>query len=376
MLNQCDAEYHRLLQYILDNGREKTDRTGTGTIGVFGLQGRFDLQKQFPILTTKKVFMKGITHELLWFLKGDNNIKYLVDNDVHIWDDWPYKRYVEACDVDDASVNKWCRPNQDGTCSIMTREEFIYEIKEDKEFAEKWGDLGEGTYGGMWRGFPYHTTDFKIKDANADFIDVEQIVETGYIDQIAKVIKTLKTRPDDRRIIVSAWHPHWVDNCALPPCHALFQFNTVPLTQAERVAWAIDWARVKNGRRFDNIYPTTEQLDEWGVPKYGLSCQLYQRSADFALGSPFNITSYALLTHMVAQCVNMIPWEFVYTLGDSHIYKNHIDGVKEQLTRIESKSNPQLQLNPDIKNIDDFKFEDIKILNYESWPKIHFDISV
>ena len=262
-------QYLDLMQKVLNEGQKKSDRTGTGTLSIFGHQMEFDLSDGFPLVTTKKVHLKSIVHELIWFLQGSTNISYLKENGVSIWDEW----------------------------------------------ADEKGDLGP-VYGAQWRSWP---------DGN-----------NGTIDQIQNLIQGIKTNPDSRRHIVSAWNPALVDEMALPPCHSLFQF-----------------------------YVANEKL----------SCQLYQRSADIFLGVPFNIASYALLTHMVAHVCNLKTGKFVHTFGDAHLYLNHLDQAKLQLSR-DTKMLPQLKLNSEIKNIFDFKFEDIEITNYESHPSISAPIAV
>ena len=272
---------------------------------VFGRQIRFDLSKGFPLLTTKKVFLRGIIHELLWFLKGDSNIKYLIDQDVHIWDEWAYKRYK--------------------TQNSMSQQELIEKIKKlpkDHPFVKKWGDLGN-VYGVQWR--RWKTSDKRV------------------IDQLAWAISELKTTPFRKSIVVSAWNPEFIyemaapqKSMALPPCHTLFQFN------------------VNNGR---------------------LSLQLYQRSADSFLGVPFNIASYSLFTMMIAQVVGLRPGEFVHTFGDVHIYSNHMTQVKEQLKR-KPRPFPRLNLNPRVKNIDDFKIEDFTLEGYNPYPPIKGEVTV
>ena len=303
-------QYLELLQDIKTNGTEKSDRTGTGTKSVFGRQLRFDLANGFPAVTTKKLFMRAITHELLWFLQGQTNIKYLVDNDVHIWDEWPYRAYLIATGmaVPSAASDEW----------KIGIKEFATSIKEDSDFAVAHGELGP-VYGSQWRKWP---------DGNG-----------GHIDQIQRAVEAILTTPDSRRIIVSAWNVAEVDEMAkagLPPCHTMFQFY------------------VADGK---------------------LSCQLYQRSADTFLGVPFNIASYALLTHMMAQVTGLKVGEFVHTFGDTHLYLNHLEQVNEQLSR-EPKPLPSLWLNPDITSIFDFKFEDIRLDGYESWPAIKAPIAV
>ena len=262
-------QYLDLLDRILKEGAEKTDRTGTGTISVFGHQMRFDLQAGFPLLTTKKLHLKSIIYELLWFLKGDTNVKYLQDHGVRIWNEW----------------------------------------------ADEHGELGH-IYGYQWRSWPRP--------------------DGSHLDQITQVIHDIKNTPDSRRLIVSAWNAGDIENMALAPCHALFQFYVV------------------NGR---------------------LSCQLYQRSADTFLGVPFNIASYALLTMMIAQVCGLQAGEFVHTLGDAHIYLNHIEQVKMQLTR-EPRKLPQMSINPDVKDIFNFKYEDFELIGYNPHPHIKGEISV
>jgi thymidylate synthase len=262
-------QYHDLLQHILDKGVTKEDRTGTGTISVFGYQMRFDLNEGFPALTTKKLHLRSIIHELLWFLKGDTNIQYLKDNNVSIWDEW----------------------------------------------ADENGNLGP-VYGSQWRSWP--TADGR------------------HIDQIKKVVDQLKNNPDSRRIIVSAWNVGEIENMKLPPCHAFFQFY------------------VAEGK---------------------LSCQLYQRSADTFLGVPFNIASYALLTIMMAQVCGLQPGDFVHTLGDAHLYSNHLEQARLQLTR-DFRPLPTMKINPEVKDIFDFKFEDFELVGYDPHPHIKAAVAV
>jgi thymidylate synthase len=274
-------QYIELCKTILEKGHKKEDRTGTGTISLFGYQMRFDLNEGFPLLTTKKVHLKSVIHELLWFISGSTNIKYLVDNDVRIWNDWPYKAYQESSEFKGETI-----------------EEFAQKIKESDEFAKKWGNLGP-VYGKQWR----------------DFNGVDQL--KGLIDEI-------KRNPNSRRLILSAWNPKDVPDMALPPCHCLVQFY------------------VNDGK---------------------LSCQLYQRSADVFLGVPFNIASYSLLTMMIAQECNLGLGDFVHTLGDAHIYLNHVEQVEKQIKR-SLRPLPKMHLNPNVKSVFDFKYEDFELTDY------------
>ena len=262
-------EYHDLLRLVLEQGQKRRDRTGVGTLSVFGAQARFDLRQSFPLLTTKKLHLRSIIYELLWFLRGDTNVRYLNEHGVTIWDEW----------------------------------------------ADENGDLGR-VYGAQWRDW---------RGTNG-----------AHVDQIKNVIDQIKSKPDSRRLIVSAWNPAEIEQMALPPCHVLFQFY------------------INNGE---------------------LSCQLYQRSADLFLGVPFNIASYSLLTLMVAQITNLRAGDFVHTFGDLHLYQNHLEQAREQLAR-KCRPLPQMRLNPDVKNICDFQFEDFELLGYDPYPSIKAPIAV
>jgi thymidylate synthase len=374
--NYTDAAYFDLIQLILEEGRIKKNRTGVNTIGVFGAQAKFDVRMDaFPILTTKKVWFKGIVHELLWFISGSTNIKYLVDNDVHIWDEWAYARYAKT---PLASLKEWDMHEER---RHFTQDEFISKIKACElynrdmnnwtmaQFAIVWGDLGEGTYGSMWRHFPCY------ENANLD-------PQVEYVDQLKKVIETLKTNPDDRRMIVSAWNPYLVDSCALPPCHVLLHFNTEEPTLDER----IEIVRQRNPGvstydgmgglgSLDIVAKETGWSDAHGVPKRRVNLLLYQRSLDASIGGPFNFTSYSLLLAMVAHCVGMEPGEFTWSIGDCHVYENQIPMVKEQLTRT-PRVLPKLRLNPDVKDLFSFRYEDIKLIGYDPHPAIKMPVAV
>lgn len=347
--------YLNLLQDVLDNGKLKKNRTGIDTIGVFGRQARFDLSQGFPLLTTKKMFWRGVVHELLWFISGSTNIKYLVDNDVHIWDEWAYKRYCEAVWRQYGKGNPSYQP--------LTQDNWL-KYGDEESFG-----LGEGTYGGMWRAFPYQK--FTNNEVFESF--------SGTVDQLKNVIEKLKANPNDRRLIVSAWHPYWVDHCALPPCHVLFHFNTEELTLEERYK-----IYRQNPIKYEINLPSffmphfdvrlEESLDKMKVEKRRLNCLLYQRSCDTFLGVPFNIASYALLTEMVAKCCNMVAGEFIHTYGDLHIYTNHVEQCKLQLSR-EPMTLPTLKLAQKT-DLFDFKFEDISLDDYNCYPAIKAEVAV
>ena len=299
-------QYLDLIKQIRDHGVKKEDRTGTGTQSIFGHQMRFDLSQGFPLVTTKKVHLKSILHELLWFIRGDTNIRYLVENGVGIWNDWPYQSWLRET-------------GQEAAYPMYSLEwkakmkEFIQRIKEDEQFAQQYGDLGP-VYGHQWRNFEG-------------------------VDQLAQVVEEIKSNPDSRRLIVSAWNPKDIPvmvKSGLPPCHSLFQFY------------------VTEGR---------------------LSCQLYQRSADVFLGVPFNIASYAILTLMIAQVTGLEPGDFVHTFGDAHLYSNHMDQVEELLSR-DTYPLSTLAINPNVDNLFDFVFEDFELRDYQSHGPISAPVAV
>jgi thymidylate synthase len=381
--NLVDEEYFRLLKTILIEGRLKKNRTGINTLGVFGKQAKFDVDLDaFPILTTKKVWFKGIVHELLWFIKGDTNIKYLVDNDVHIWDDWAFVPYKKTpLNQLKESEKQWDLINSQGYIH-KSQDDFIATIKTDPDFAKTWGELGVGTYGGMWRAFPAGVTElqpvqYQTMDGHPD--GSWSVPVPVVVDQLQKVITKLIQNPDDRRMIVSAWHPYFVDHCALPPCHCLFHFNTEELTIEERLLLAPSSVKDRAAHvavdAYDKEGTYSDELTKAGIPTRRLNVLLYQRSCDFCLGIPYNVTSYSLLLAMVAHCVNMHPGTFTHTYGDLHIYENHMEGIKLQLTR-ESMPLPKLWLNPEVKDLFAFKYDDIKLIDYKSHPKIEFQVAV
>lgn len=347
-------QYHDLLQRILDHGVEKTDRTLTGTISIFGPQMRFNLAEGFPLVTTKKVHLKSIIYELLWLLKGDTNIKYLVDNGVNIWNDWPYAAYHKHCQ------------GQAETTLVMSQERFVAAVKNDAAFATRWGDLGP-VYGAAWRRW---ATYLEHPDGS--------VTKGEPIDQIAEAVRMLKTHPDSRRIIINAWNVADLGKMALTPCHAMFQFYTAPLSTYQRLGYVEKNLPELQEKLIElDLRPSQhdEFLDEHQVPLFRLDCQLYQRSADTMLGVPFNIASYALLTLMMAQVVNMVPGELVWTGGDCHLYSNHLEQARLQLTR-EPRALPSMNLNPEVKDIFAFKIEDFTLTGYNPHPPIKAPVAV
>ncbi len=337
-MNNIDKQYQSLLKDILENGVEKKDRTGTGTLSVFGRQIRHNMTEGFPLLTTKKMYFKGVVTELLWFLRGDTNIKYLVDNDCHIWDGDAYKNYVNKISLQ----NKWedvlssMNVKTIGQQGLLSKEEFINKIKTDDEFAKKWGELGP-IYGKQWRSWkqfiPYNVTENNCQ------------ITTQVTDQIANLINELKTNPDSRRLMVNAWNVDELDQMVLPPCHYGFQVYTRELTARERVAVGSNGSTKLYDSIKDQNYVVTSILtidadkemhqvcDTKNIPRRAISLMWNQRSVDTFLGLPFNIASYGLLLEIIAKEVNMVPDELIGNLGDVHLYSNHIEQAKEQIGR-------------------------------------------
>ena len=350
MKNKADKQYLKFLNYILENGEVKGDRTGTGTISIFDYSMTFDMSEGFPLLTSKKVFTKAVIHELIWFLRGDTNIKYLVDNGVHIWDGDAFKNFMNKSEGD---------PDM-----IWNQEQFIHMIKTDDEFAEKWGELGP-VYGKQWRrwgGYKKepHGWHHGIPSGYKD-------VPVG--DQISDLINDLKNNPDSRRLIVSAWNVGELEQMVLPPCHNFFQCYTSLVKLEDRIKWYCE--SIGRDNSFGEDF-TEEFLNEKNVPTRKLSLKWNQRSCDVPLGIPFNIASYGILLHLLAREVNMIPHQLKFTGGDCHIYLNQVDGVKEQLQR-NTHNLPKLVLSN--TSIDELKYEDIKIIDYKSEPTISFPLS-
>jgi thymidylate synthase len=375
--NTLDKQYQSLLQDILDNGVSKKDRTGTGTLSVFGRQIRHKMKDGFPLLTTKKMAWKSIVTELLWFLRGDTNIKYLVDNGCHIWDGDCFSNYLKNRDrfsnKDNVNEDVVINGMNGSSNRAYTKEEFINKIKTDDEFAKKWGDLGP-VYGKQWRSW------------------------NDNIDQISDLIKQLKENPDSRRLLVSAWNPTDLPNQVLPPCHYGFQVYTRELSLEERLqVWNIKFGFTNEEQK--NQFDPNVHLDTHGVPTRAISLMWNQRSVDTLLGLPFNIASYGLLLEIIAKSVNMIPDELIGNLGDTHLYSNHIEQAKEQIGR-EPYTLPTLNINTEfwptesgecgtglldaIKIFNSFTNdnfckclleEDIQLSNYKSHEKINAQLS-
>ncbi|MFK2824144.1 thymidylate synthase [Bacillus sp. B190/17] len=318
-MSKNEQQYLDLCRRVLKEGTKKEDRTGTGTVSIFGAQMRFNLQEGFPLLTTKRIAFRLVASELLWFIKGDTNIRYLLQHNNNIWNEWAFKNWVESKDYNGPDMSNFgLRSQQDEEFNVLYQEQmehFKQRVLEDESFTAAYGTLGD-VYGSQWRAWKTSAG------------------ET--IDQLKEVIQTIKTNPDSRRLIVSAWNPEDIPSMALPPCHTMFQFY------------------VSEGK---------------------LSCQLYQRSGDLFLGIPFNIASYALLTHLVAHECGLEVGEFIHTLGDAHIYTNHFDQVKAQLDR-EPRELPSLKLNEEKQSVFDFEMEDISLIGYDPHPAIKAPVAV
>jgi thymidylate synthase len=361
MSNNLDIQYQQLLQDILDNGVEKMDRTSTGTVSVFGRQIRHNMKDGFPLLTTKKMAWKSIVTELIWFLRGDTNIKYLVDNDCNIWNGDAYKNYL-----------KWAGNNP------LTMEEFIGNIKADSDFAGVYGELGP-IYGKQWRRWPSIK---RIGIENGGTIH-KAYPDYGDVDQIQNLINDLKTNPDSRRLMVSAWNVGELDEMVLPPCHFGFQVYTRELSN-EEVAFEANKRgfNLKGMTVMGKLLIDPKEVKEYNLPTRALSLMWNQRSVDTFLGLPFNIASYGLLLEIIAKEVNMVPDQLIGNLGDTHLYSNHVEQAKEQITR-ESYTLPRLQLNPIFQyNLKHKSFDDaingqidFRLENYKSHPSIKAPLS-
>ena len=340
-MNQVDKQYHDLLREIVEKGVKKQTRSGA-TRSLFDRTMRFNLQDGLPLITTKKVFYKGIIHELLWFLKGDTNIKYLVDNNVHIWDDDAYRYYLE-------NWQKWGDSNEK-PCS---KEDFIENVKKQVVCTNSanqkycFGELGP-VYGKQWRNWNGH-------------------------DQIAEIIDKLKNHPDDRRIVLSAWNVDDLGKMALPPCHMMAIFNTREMTEEERIHW---YYKKCGGDFVPDETVDTRWLDKMNFPKRVLNCSFVMRSNDFCAGNPYNIAQYAMLVYMLCMVCNLAPGELVYHGIDVHVYENHVEGAKEQLKRKGSGVIPKLRFKRTVKDINDFKYEDFEIVDYNPDEPIKYKLNV
>jgi thymidylate synthase len=378
-MNNIDKQYQKLLQDIIDNGVEKKDRTGTGTISVFGRQIRHKMSEGFPLLTTKKMAWKTMVTELLWFLSGDTNIKYLVDNGCHIWDGDAYKRFQKTCqfekDANHILPDEWISMSNDFMSEdILTQEEFINKIKTDDEFAKKWGDLGP-VYGKQWRNWG----GYKRVPSGWNHGSVTHYKEVPKNDQIANLINDLKTNPDSRRLMVNAWNVGELDSMVLPPCHYGFQVYTRELSLEER-------CELLNPKpqAYDIVEATKEALIEQNIPTRAISLMWNQRSVDTFLGLPFNIASYGLLLEIIAKAVNMVPVELIGNLGDVHLYEDHLTQAGQQITR-EPYQLPKLvhmktdeffkSLSEDISLFTHLENTDFVVENYQSHPTIKAPLS-
>lgn len=357
--NSVDSQYLDCLRKIKDEGVYKETRSGA-VYSCFGMSMRFSLQYGFPVLTTKKMFTRGFIHELLWFLKGDTNIKYLIDNNVNFWTPDAYRFYNELLTRDmkirgEENVSQLLNIGMDEFIERVKDEQTITLARKKNEHGNivkliyRYGDLGD-VYGKQWRHW-----------GNTDY------------DQIKNIIYALRKNPYDRRLLLTGYNPEVVKDIALPPCHTLYQFNARPLTYTERLTWCDE--HLPEASEWKN--PTHETMTSKGCPIHALSLWFYCRSQDMPLGNPANIMSASLLLSMIAQCVDMVPDEVIWNGGDCHIYENQMEGVEEQLQRDPHRfALPRLVLNPEIHHINDFRFEDIKIENYKSYPTIKFPLSV
>jgi thymidylate synthase len=371
--NTLDKQYQSLLQDILDNGVSKKDRTGTGTISVFGRQIRHKMSEGFPLITTKKMPFKTITTELLWFLRGDTNIKYLVDNNCHIWDGDAYKNYCKIANSVEEPDYEIHVDDPDENCTrVMTMEEFINKIKTDDEFAKKWGELGP-IYGSQWRDW----------GSEVEFGQGKSVLYGG-IDQIQNLINDLKTNPDSRRLMVNAWNVKELDQMVLPPCHYGFQVYTRELSASERITYKntkqinlldsnelFDFIKSNVSMDLDNA--VHKECDEFNIPTRAISLMWNQRSVDTFLGLPFNIASYGLLLEIIAKTVNMVPDQLIGNLGDTHLYLNHIEQAKEQIGR-EPFQLPTLNQFPTYEgsrpSIESYVVGDFTLKDYQSHETI------
>lgn len=381
-MNKLDKQYQELLGTILDYGVEKSDRTGTGTKSIFGYTIRHNMADGFPLLTTKKMFFKGIKTELLWFLKGDTHLRYLLENKCNIWNGDAFKRYTTLCSENSSEWNKWMRDNGDGTLSMYSEEEFVEKVKTDEEFSDMWGSLGP-VYGYQWRKW----TKIGIKRTK-DGIPMGYQLEK--VDQIENLIKDLIKNPDSRRLMVTAWNPAELEHMTLPPCHYGFQVYTRELSLDERHQISMDRIGHSGVANRDNI-SWHETYNKTGIPARAISLMWNQRSVDTFLGLPFNIASYGLLLTIIAKMVNMVPDQLIGNLGDTHLYMDHLDQARLQMTR-EPRELPKLvhvkddqfykglagSLFPKTDRadfMDQLEVDDFKLEGYDPHPEIKANLS-
>jgi thymidylate synthase len=383
-MNNLDARYQGLLEDILQWGVEKKDRTGTGTISVFGRQIRHKMSEGFPLLTTKKMHWNSVVTELLWFLRGDTNIKFLLDYDCHIWDGDAYKRYVTHWGNPIDPINyELYGPNTTMNCfhedkRLYTKEEFVKQIKTDETFAKQWGDLGP-IYGKQWRKWKYQENEWY--DGHTHYPEI-----STSIDQISNLVQQLKTNPDSRRLMVSAWNVAELGQMVLPPCHYGFQVYTRELSESERFNWYGN--KIDSHMHHDHI---VQEMNQENVPTRAISLMWNQRSVDTFLGLPFNIASYGLLLEIIAKEVNMVPDELIGNLGDVHLYSNHIDQAKEQIGRtpyelptvkiternwyMHEKVKEHLGEKTLDEKLKSYRPDCFELIGYESHPKIKAPLS-
>lgn len=345
--NTLDDKYKHLVNDIIDNGTKSGDRTGTGTKKLFGRMLRHNMSEGFPLLTTKKIFWKGVLHELLWFLKGDTNIKYLVDNNVNIWVGDCYKDYIKKCKHFHSLGIKFTKYLGSNPDTEFSQKEFIQQIKDNCDFAKEFGEIGR-VYGAEWINWENH------------------------INQIQDVINTLITNPDSRRMLVTAWNPTNVKKALLPSCHYAFQVVTKELSYSERLNLLIEKNKPSFTPHYDRIEKELDNNDE--IPRRAISLMFNMRSVDVALGLPFDIASYGFLLSMIAKCVNMVPAELICCLADTHLYFDQIEPIKQQLSN-DPYNLPEIKFNNETNDIFSFKFEDISIVDYNSHEKIYIPLS-
>lgn len=371
-MNNYEKDYLAILKDLLDNGKKSSNRTGIDTYKLWGKQLHIDLSEGFPLLTTKKLHWKSVVHELLWMISGDTNIQYLLKNGVTFWSEWPYRQY--EIHHKNNHTPRFCQ----GFTSPMSQKEFEQTIINDDEFAKKCGSIGYFGYGGLWRRFPFYTDEDNFKPSiGVTGTGIEQWT-FGEVDQLSKVIEELKTNPDSRRIIISAWHPfhsNRKEDALLPACHNYVQFGTEELTLSERLTLLETKNKELNLFIPDSCWQDAKSCDTYNIPKYRLNCYFNMRSSDTFLGLPFNCAFYALFTYLIANQLNMVPGQLVYSAADVHLYSNHVEQAKIQLQRM-PKELPTIKIKTSDKSIFDIRYEDIELIGYNPDPAIKADVAV